>query len=75
MILKNPTIFVRNESRFQSFRRANGSYYIYQKIEEDFASRLWLLPGKYHFGAFAENKFNITNEIEIKDRKKYNFTL
>ena len=46
MIFKNPTIFVRNESRFQSFRRANGSYYIYQKIEEDFASRLWLLPGK-----------------------------
>ena len=73
--IKNPTIFVRNESRFQSFRRANGSYYIYQKIEEDFSSRLWLLPGKYHFGAFAENKFNITNEIEIKDRKKYNFTL
>ena len=53
----------------------NGSYYIFQKLEKDFASKFWLAPGKYHFGAFSKENYNITNEIIIKSRQNYNFTL
>ena len=73
--IENPEIFIRDESRFQNFNRMNGSYYIFQKLEKDFASKFWLAPGKYHFGAFSKEYYNITNEIIIKSRQNYNFTL